>query len=417
MTNNEQNNFEVMQINGGVPIKHWTKGVEFEDGAKEQLKKLSVMPFIFKHIAVMPDVHQGIGSTVGSVVATKGAIIPASVSVDIGCGIHAIKTSLKAKDLPTNLFPMRELIERKVPCGRTNNGGAGDRGAWTNPPQSVLSAWHKMRDHYEKIIDKHPKIVRSGKTDPRAVTQLCSLGTGNHFIEVCLDLEQSVWVMLHSGSRGIGNSFGSYFINIAKEEMIKNHIHLIDKDLSYLSEGSESFNDYCDAVEWAQNYAKINRELMMERVLDAIRETSGVPPFQAKLEAVHCHHNYISEETHFGESVLVTRKGAVRADLGMMGIIPGSMGTKSYITRGKGNPESFCSSSHGSGRRMSRTEAKRTFSVEDHIKATEGVECLKNESVLDETPGSYKKIENTMLAQSDLVNIVYELKQILNVKG
>lgn len=411
-----ETNYELVETSG-VPIKAWTKGVLFEEEAKKQLVNLSSMPFIHKHIAVMPDVHAGKGSTVGSVVATKSAIIPAAVGVDLGCGMYAIKTSLKASDLPTNLNKMREMIERKVPHGRTNNGGAGDRGAWTNPPQSVLSAWQKMRDHYEKIIAKHPMIVRANKTDSRAVTQLCSLGTGNHFIEVCLDLEQSVWVMLHSGSRGMGNSIGSYFINLAKSEMAKNHIHLVDQDLSYLSEGTNHFNDYCDAVEWAQNYAHVNRELMMERVLDAIRETHGVPPFQTKVEAVNCHHNYISRENHFGEDVIVTRKGAVRADKGMMGIIPGSMGARSFIVRGLGNPESFNSTSHGAGRKMSRTAAKKNITLEEHIKATEGVFCRKDIDVIDESPAAYKDIMNIMQAQNDLCEIVYELKQVLNVKG
>jgi tRNA-splicing ligase RtcB len=291
--------YETIEGHNGVPIKAWVKGVVFEEEAKNQLLKLSSVPGIHSHIAVMPDVHAGKGSTVGSVVATKSIIIPASCGVDLGCGMMAVKTSLKAKDLPTSLAEMRSQIERNVPHGRSNNGGKGDRGAWGNPPGSVVSAWQQMRDDFEKITQKHPKIGKTG--DDRPVVQLGSLGTGNHFIEVCLDEDQSVWIMLHSGSRGIGNSIGSYFINIAKEEMKKFHIHLLDSDLSYLSEGTQHFDDYCEAVEWAQNYARVNRELMMKRVLEVIKGIKGIPPFQHSVEAVNCHHNYISKETHFGE--------------------------------------------------------------------------------------------------------------------
>jgi tRNA-splicing ligase RtcB len=400
-----------------VPVKAWTKGVIFEDEAKKQVYNTASLPFIHKHIAVMPDVHAGKGSTVGSVIPTKGAIIPACVGVDLGCGMMAVRTSLKAEDLPTNLTEMRHKIERAVPHGRSDNGGANDRGAWANPPQSVLTAWQGMSESFEKILAKHPLITRMKKTDERGPKQLGSLGTGNHFIEVCLDQKNDVWVMLHSGSRGIGNSIGSYFINRAKDEMKVHHIHLLDQDLAYLSEGTKNFDDYCEAVEWAQNYALVNREIMMKRTLEAIKDIKGIPGFQARMEAVNCHHNYISKENHFGEDVLVTRKGAVRADKGMMGIIPGSMGAKSFIVRGLGNPDSFNSCSHGAGRKMSRTKAKETFSVEDHRKATEGVECRKDVDVVDETPGAYKDIMDVMEAQSDLVEIVHTLKQILCVKG
>lgn len=399
------------------PVKAWIRGVEFEKAARNQVNNLANMPFIHRHVAIMPDVHAGMGATVGSVIATKGAIIPAAVGVDLGCGIDAVKTSLKAKDLPTSLVEMRDRIERSVPHGRSDDGGPNDRGAWANPPGVVLNAWHTLTDRFEDILEKHPSITRGKKSDPRPFKQLGSLGTGNHFIEVCLDTKQNVWVMLHSGSRGIGNSIGSYFISKAKEEMKKNHIHLVDHDLAYLSEGSSLFDDYCEAVEWAQDYAHVNREVMMKRVLEAIKGIKGIPSFQARVEAVSCHHNYVSKETHFGDNVLVTRKGAVRADEGMLGVIPGSMGAKSYIVRGKGNPESFCSCSHGAGRRMSRTQAKETFSVADHVKATEGVECRKDSSVIDETPAAYKSIDDVMEAQSDLVDVVATLKQVLCVKG
>lgn len=407
-------NYEVIKDNNAFPIKSWTKGVLFEEEAKQQLRNLARMPFIHKHIAVMPDVHSGKGSTIGSVVATKGAIIPASVSVDIGCGVNAIQTSLTASQLPDSLSAMRSAIERAVPHGRTDNGGAGDRGAWSNVPNAVLSRWQAMSADYDKIISKHPKCAP--RTTGTVVSQLCSLGSGNHFIEVCLDENDTVWAMLHSGSRGIGNRIGTYFIEQAKEDMRIHHINLPDKDLAYLSEGTTMFDDYMDALEWAQQYASINRELMINRTLAAIRDTVTVP-FQANVTVVSCHHNYVAREPHFGEDVLVTRKGAVRARLGDLGVVPGSMGTRSYIVRGKGNPDSFSSCSHGAGRAMSRTEAKKRFTLEDHASATYGVECRKDESVLDETPFAYKNIQHVMVAQEDLVEIVHELKGILCVKG
>lgn len=407
--------YEWIETGGKVGAKAWVKGVKFEDEARQQVNKMASMPFIHKHIAIMPDVHAGKGSTVGSVIPTKGAVIPACVGVDLGCGVISIRTSLKASDLPVSLSEMRSLIEQNVPHGRTDNGGANDRGAWGQAPEEVEAAWLKMQPGLKQIVDKHPKVFR--QNDLRGLKQLCSLGTGNHFIEVCLDENQNVWVMLHSGSRGVGNSIGSYFISQAKEEMKKFHINLLDQDLAYLSEGTTLFDDYCHAVEWAQEYARTNRMLMMGRVLKAIRETKGIPPFSAEMEAVNCHHNYVSRETHFGESVLVTRKGAVRASKGTLGIIPGSMGARSYIVRGLGNPESFDSCSHGAGRVMSRTEAKKTFSLEDHKLATSGIECRKDEDVIDETPACYKDIQAVMDAQSDLVEIVHTLRQVLCVKG
>lgn len=401
-------------IEGGkVPIKAWTNGVQVEDQAKQQLVNLAQMPFIFKHVAAMPDVHWGMGATVGSVIATRGAIIPAAVGVDIGCGMAAQRTSLAASDLPDNLAALRSEIERRIPHGRTNNGREGDRGAWENSPEIVLGVAENLSDDLKAITIKHPRLHNSAG---RLHKQLGTLGTGNHFVEVCLDEEQRVWVMLHSGSRGIGNAIGTYFIEKAKEDMRRWFINLPDMDLAYLPQGSDLFKDYCEAVEWAQGFALSNRNLMMDAALSALRAIIE-KPFRCDETAVNCHHNYVTWEHHFGENVMITRKGAVNAREGVMGIIPGSMGAKSFIVRGKGNPESFHSCSHGAGRAMSRNAAKKRFTLEDHAKATQGVECRKDEDVLDETPGAYKDIDAVMAAQSDLVDIVHTLKQVLCVKG
>lgn len=403
--------YEVLNEGHGL-IKSWTRGVAFEAEAKEQLKRLAALPFIHKWVAAMPDVHRGMGATIGSVVPTHKAIIPAAVGVDIGCGMMAVKTSLAASQLPDNLHALRTAIEAAVPHGRTDNGRENDRGAWRDVPGATAEAWARLKPGYEAIVAKHKKLGRGSQ-----VTHLGTLGTGNHFIEICLDEAQSVWFMLHSGSRGVGNRIGSYFIETAKEEMRRWHIKLPDADLAYLAEGSEHFDDYVEAVHWAQDYAKTNRELMMNAVIGAVRSTGLVPAFEAELEAVNCHHNYVAREHHYGENVLVTRKGAVRARLGDMGIIPGSMGARSYIVRGLGNPESFHSCSHGAGRAMSRTEAKRRFTVADHAAATAGVECRKDAEVIDETPGAYKPIDAVMHAQRDLVEVMYTLRQVVCVKG
>ncbi len=410
----KESKYVVIQENDASPIKAWIKGVPIEDAARAQLINISKMPFIHKWIAVMPDVHLGKGATVGSVIPTTGAIIPAAVGVDIGCGMMAAKTSLKASELPDNLRPIREAIEIAVPHGRTDNGGRNDRGAWQNIPVAQSQAWQNLKPELDKIVAKHPKLA-SGNVNH--VNHLGTLGTGNHFIELCLDEDDSVWIMLHSGSRGIGNRIGSYFIELAKEDMKRWYINLPDQDLAYLPEGTDHFDDYVEAVSWAQNFARCNRNLMMEAVVKALKSCGELPEFSLTDTAVNCHHNYVEKEFHFGKKVLVTRKGAVSAKAGEMGIIPGSMGACSYIVRGKGNPESFASCSHGAGRRMSRTEAKKTFSVEDHVKATEGVECRKDEDVIDETPAAYKSIDDVMEAQSDLVEIEFKLKQIICVKG
>jgi tRNA-splicing ligase RtcB len=352
------------------------------------------------------------GATVGSVIPTLKAIIPAAVGVDIGCGMMAVQTSLTASDLPDDLGPMRSAIEAAVPHGRTARGGQGDRGAWARPPDPVSAAWGGLQERFERIAEKHPKVRKAN-----SLNHLGTLGTGNHFIEICLGEDDSVWCMLHSGSRGVGNRIGSYFIELAKSDMRTRMINLPDKDLAYFSEGVEHFRDYVEAVGWAQDFARINREVMMRAVVGAIRELPGLPALSAEQEVVNCHHNYVSRENHFGKNVWVTRKGAVRAREGDLGIIPGSMGARSYIVRGKGNPDSYHSCSHGAGRAMSRGEARRRFTLEQHVEATRGVECRKDEDVIDETPGAYKPIDAVMKAQEDLVDIVHTLRQVVCVKG
>lgn len=394
-----------------VPIKHWTRGVVFEDAAREQVRRVAELPFVHKHVAVMPDVHWGIGATVGNVIATKGAVIPAAVGVDIGCGMVAQRTTLRAEQLPDSLAGVRSAIEAAVPHGRTNNGGPGDRGAWGDLPERVAAQAAGYRWSFAKLCEKHPKLANGNLWN-----HLGTLGTGNHFIEVCLDKEGFVWVMLHSGSRGVGGRIGSYFIELAKQDMRRWFINLPDMDLAYLPEGTDHFADYCEAVEWAQGFARTNRQLMLDATLTAMR-AAGLPEFETTDVAVNCHHNYVSRERHFGENVIVTRKGAVRAREGDLGIIPGSMGARSYIVRGKGNAESFHSCSHGAGRAMSRNEAKKRFTVADHEAATAGVECRKDADVVDETPMAYKDIDAVMEAQRDLVDVVHELKQVLCVKG
>ncbi|HYH10565.1 MAG TPA: RtcB family protein [Thermoanaerobaculia bacterium] len=405
-------NYEVFTPDHGAPIKAWTRGVPIEEAAKQQLRNIASLPFIYRWIAVMPDVHLGKGATVGSVIPTTKAIIPAAVGVDIGCGMMAVRTSLTANDLPDNLAPLRSTIEQAVPHGRTDNGGRNDRGAWRNPPARTAEAWAQLEPKYAEIISRHPKLGRGNDAN-----HLGTLGTGNHFIEVCLDEANDVWIVLHSGSRGVGNRIGTFFIELAKKDMRKYMINLPDQDLAYLPEGTEHFNDYVKAVHWAQAYAMKNRELMMASILDAIRAAELLPPFEANAEVVNCHHNYVAIEEHYGQRVFVTRKGAVRAGKDDLGIIPGSMGAKSFIVRGKGNPESFESCSHGAGRSMSRAEAKRRFTVEDHVRATEGIECRKDADVIDETPAAYKSIDAVMQAQADLVDVVHTLKQIVVVKG
>ncbi len=388
--------------------KVWTDYVE--DTALKQINNLCALPFIHKHIAVMPDVHAGYGSAVGTVIPTKGAIIPAAVGVDIGCGVMAMQTSLTANDLPDSLAALRDRIERAVPHGFVTIKGRSAKGAWLVAPQSVVGRWRGLGDRLQELVEKHPKLQRKNP-----LSQLGTLGGGNHFIEVCLDESDDVWVILHSGSRGIGNMIGMFFIELARNDMRRHFINLPDKDLAYFVEGTEHFDDSWDAMQWAQEYAMENRKAMMENVLRVMHEL--LPSFSLGKHAINCHHNYAELENHYGANVYVTRKGAVRAREGDLGIIPGSMGARSYIVEGLGNPESFNSCSHGAGRRMSRTMAKKTYSIEDIEKQTAGVECRKDKDVLDEIPGAYKDIDEVMAFQSDLVRPIHTLKQIVCVKG
>lgn len=407
--------FNVVAEEGLKPIKLWTRGVDVEESALGQLRNLASMPFVHSHVAAMPDVHWGMGATVGSVIATKGAIIPAAVGVDIGCGMMAVETNLSSTDLPDSLAGVRSAIEAAVPHGRTDNGGANDRGAWHLAPPEVLSIFGGMSRELHDICNGSSAIL--DRAANRAHLHLGTLGTGNHFIEVCLDERERVWVMLHSGSRGIGNAIGRHFIEKAKADMRRWFVNLPDADLAYIPEGSENFAPYMRAVSWAQGFAYANRDLMMAATLRAIATALNRPDFKATDKATNCHHNYVAQENHFGANVYVTRKGAVRAREGDLGIIPGSMGARSFIVEGKGNPESFCSCSHGAGRRMSRGEARRTITLEDHAAATAGVECRKDEDVLDESPAAYKNVEAVMAAQASLVSIKHTLSQVVCVKG
>ena len=344
-------------------------------------------------------------------IPTKGAIIPAAVGVDIGCGMMAVRTSLIASDLPDNLGGLRSAIEQAVPHGRTNTRSRRDKGAWETPPQEVDQQWSLLAPRFKRLTDKYPQLLKTNNHQ-----HLGTLGTGNHFIEVCLDEQQRVWVMLHSGSRGVGNAIGNLFITLAQNDMQQHIANLPDRNLAYFQEGSPHYEDYIEAVEWAQDFARHNREVMMARVLAAL-SAIVTKPFMTQQEAVNCHHNYVQKERHFGEEVLVTRKGAVSAQKGQMGIIPGSMGAKSFIVRGLGNEESFCSCSHGAGRVMSRTAAKKRFTVADQIRTTAHVECRKDSEVIDEIPLAYKDIEAVMAAQSSLVEVVHTLRQVVCVKG
>ncbi|MCU4414176.1 RtcB family protein [Acinetobacter sp. WU_MDCI_Axc73] len=388
----------------GVPVKIFTTDIDHD--SIEQLSKMAQLQFIHSHIAVMPDVHVGKGATVGSVIPTKNAIIPAAVGVDIGCGMNAVRLNLKSNQLPDNLSALRNAIERKVPVGCDLHKQVKAKASTLTPLDKGL----------KPIITKHSGLVRMlRKFDMTWQKQLGTLGGGNHFIELCVDENQDVWIMLHSGSRGLGNVIGTYFIELAKKEAQHRFGHVPDKDLSYFAEGSTSFDDYVEAVEWAQAYAYENRREMMRLILEAIRPL--LPPFQLTKEAINCHHNYVSQEQHDGENLLITRKGAIRAGEGELGIIPGSMGACSYIVRGKGNAESFCSCSHGAGRKMSRSKAKNLFNQQDLIKQTQGIECRKDTGVIDEIPAAYKDIDQVMANQADLVEIVHTLKQVLCIKG
>ena len=393
-------------LTGRVPVKVWT--TDLEPSARKQLENVARLPIVHGHVAAMPDVHAGIGATVGSVIPTKAAIIPAAVGVDLGCGVNAVQLSLKASDLPTSLGRIRSAIESAVPVGFDTHGDKRD-------PAREKHA-KALQAGLDRIAAKNPKLTTMQKDFRETwVKQLGTLGGGNHFIEVCLDEEQNVWVMLHSGSRGIGNVIGRYFIERARREMERMGHKLPDRDLAWLAEGTPVFEEYIEAVHWAQDYAIVNRREMMRAVLMAIEP--HLPPFRIVGEAISCHHNYVARETHFGENVYVTRKGAIRAGEGEMGVIPGSMGARSFIVRGKGNAQSLCSCAHGAGRLMSRTEAKKRFSSADVERQTAGVECRKDAGVVDEIPGAYKPIDEVMANQTDLVEVVHTLKQVVCVKG
>jgi tRNA-splicing ligase RtcB len=396
---------------GGVPVKLWTQGVPVDPEARRQLANAARLPIIFRHIAAMPDVHVGIGATVGAVIPTVKAIIPAAVGVDIGCGMMAARTTLRAEDLPDTLGPLRAAIERAVPHGVMPRHRGRDAGGWDRTPAAVDRAWAELESGFKALCERYPRLEKTNNH-----RHLGTLGGGNHFIEICLDEAGHVWVMLHSGSRGVGNAIGTLFIELARKDAERHQRNLPDRDLAYFEEGSQYFGDYVRAVSWAQRFAMKNRELMMSAVIGALRQV--IPkPFESHVEAVNCHHNYVQRERHFGRDIYVTRKGAVSARRGQLGIIPGSMGARSYIVRGLGNPESFESCSHGAGRVMSRTEAKKRFTVDDQLRATAGVECRKDAGVIDEIPMAYKDIDAVMAAQRDLVEIVHTLKQVVCVKG
>lgn len=390
--------------NGRVPVKIWTD--EVDDKSRAQLSNIASLPFIHHHVAAMPDVHLGIGATIGSVIATHKAIIPAAVGVDLGCGMVAARLSLTANELDEKaLQKVFDQISRDVPVGRDQH----------RDERVLVDAAKPFEPGLKSLTDRHPELLKAFGKFSKWTNQMGTLGGGNHFIEVCLDETNQVWVMLHSGSRGIGNAIASYFIALAHKDMERWMIQLPDRDLAYFPEGSEHFADYVEAVHWAQDYAMQNRTSMLELVLSALQR--HLPPFTVTTEAVNCHHNYVAQEHHYGENVWVTRKGAIRAREGDLGIVPGSMGARSFIVRGLGNPESFCSSAHGAGRKMSRTAAEKKFTVADMVAQTQGVICRKDKDVIDEIPGAYKDIDQVMANQADLTEILHTLKQVVCVKG
>ena len=389
---------------GKVPVKIFTDDIEHE--AYQQLLNISQLPFIHHHVAAMPDVHYGKGATVGSVIPCYKAIIPAAVGVDIGCGMNALRLSIKANDLPDNLRAIRFAIEDAIPVGFNMH----------KSDKAKASTIRALSVGLDSLIGKHPKLLKMQKKPYQTwVRQLGTLGGGNHFIELCIDENEDVWIMLHSGSRGVGNVIGQYFIRLAQRDMGRHIQNLPDKDLAYFSEGADHFEHYIEAVNWAQDYALNNRKEMMRLIVAALKKK--LRKFGITKEAINCHHNYVSLENHFGEAVYLTRKGAIDASENELGIIPGSMGDKSYIVRGKGNPESFCSCSHGAGRKMSRGKAKRHFSERDMEAQTEGIECRKDKGVIDEIPGAYKDIDEVMKNQNDLVEVMHTLRQVVCVKG
>ena len=387
-----------------VPVKIWTDDVD--ERSKQQLSNIASLPFIHHHVAAMPDVHVGKGATIGSVIATHKAIVPAAVGVDIGCGMLACQLSLTANDIDEkSLQKVFHQISRDIPVGRN----------YHKDERALVNATKPFEARLNVMTQKHPGLLKSFGRFNNWINQMGTLGGGNHFIEICLDENNQVWVMLHSGSRGIGNGLADYFIELARKDMERLMVNLPDHDLAYFTEGTEYFDDYVEGVHWAQEYAYQNRQSMLDLILGGMRRL--LPEFTVLNEVVNCHHNYVAIEHHYGEDVYVTRKGAIRAREGDLGIIPGSMGARSYIVRGKGNPESFTSCAHGAGRRMSRTAAKEQFTQDDLKNQTEGVICRKDKAVIDEIPGAYKDIDTVMANQSDLVEVLHTLKQVVCVKG
>ncbi|MBF0462617.1 MAG: RtcB family protein [Magnetococcales bacterium] len=398
---------------GRVPV--YVYADDLDQTSRQQLMNVAALPFIFDHVAAMPDVHAGLGAVIGSVIPTEKAVIPAAVGVDIGCGMQAVKLALRADDLGTHAEDLQAAIEQAVPHGRTDQGGPNDRGAWHTIPGPILAYWAQfgIEQRLPQVLNHQPKLLHNRVNTAR---HLGTLGTGNHFIEICLDEAQQVWVVLHSGSRGIGNRIGTFFIDLARQEMGARLKQLPDPDLAHLQEGSVSFQDYVQCVAWAQEYARANRRFMMTAVLQAMATVLG-RPMRGVGDPIDCHHNTMEREEHGNRSVWVTRKGAIRARKTDFGIIPGSMGAKTYIVRGKGNPETFCSCAHGAGRKMSRHEATRRFKMADLERQTAGIACRKDTGVLDEIPSAYKDIDKVMARQSDLVEVLHVLKQVVCVKG
>ncbi len=391
--------YERLNLSTPKPVLSWANH-SLQHKEYQMAKNVASLPFVFKHIALMPDVHLGKGALVGSVIATKEAIIPAAVGVDIGCGMCAIKTPFVAEQLEGKQKKIRQDIEAAIPVGFSDN----------KEIEKSVTNWQNWREFKEL----HPGVKN---LESKALKQMGSLGGGNHFIELCLDTENNVWLMLHSGSRHIGNKLAQCHINTAKELAKLADTKLPDLDLAYFVTNTPEFSAYWRDLQWAQNYARFNRDVMMARFKRIVeKHLVGGKPTKPLLE-VNCHHNYAEKEVHFGEEVYVTRKGAVRAQEEDYGIIPGSMGAKSFIVKGKGNHESYCSCSHGAGRLMSRIQAKKSFSIDDLVKQTEGVECRKDGGVIDEIPGAYKSIEEVMKQQTDLVEVVATLKQVVCVKG
>lgn len=390
-----------------VPVKIWAPLIEVEEHAVDQLRNISSLPFVFKHVAAMPDVHLGKGATVGSVLALKNAVIPAAVGVDIGCGMMALRLDIEPGLVLDKTHQIRASIERSIPVGFHKNKSA------SNSVQE-WSGWKTVDDL------NATKIHSRGATSliSNAALQMGTLGGGNHFIELCQDTNGAIWVMLHSGSRNIGKSLAEIHIANAKELMKRMFITLPDPDLAYYVSQTKEYDQYMYDLSWAQDYAARNRQEMMALIMKDISYAVGLGGAQIQTSmVVNCHHNYAEMENHYGENVLITRKGAVRARCGDLGIIPGSMGTKSYIVEGLGNEESFNSCSHGAGRRMSRTAARKAFTIEDLATQTMGVDCRKDDGVLDEIPGSYKDIDQVMENQKDLVKVIAQLKQFICIKG